>query len=77
MTIKETLTEDLFIWKDGKAMINGELAFKFATTYGFPVELFEETVNDLCPPCSTIRAWHIAKAYDNEHGTSFKDLINI
>jgi hypothetical protein len=75
MTQEQIKNEDLFIWKDGQAMINGSIAFEFVTTYGFPLELFEETVNSLLPAGSKARAYHIAKAYDNFHGTSFRDLI--
>lgn len=62
---------DVFIWKDGKVIINSELAWVFYTQHGFPVEMFEEMVNEQLPPKSFLRGYHISKAYDKVHSTNF------
>ena len=62
---------NLIIWKNGKGWINGKLAFYFFNTFGFPVELFEEMVNDFFKRHPRQRIKFIIKAYNRTYGTEY------
>jgi len=69
---------DLLIWDDNKpqkVIINGAAAFDFYQKYGFPVEMFEEEVNQAFKDIN-VRAYHTTKAYDKAHGTNFLEQLN-
>lgn len=54
------------------AEVNGKLAFTFYSQYGFPVEMFEEMVNERFKRGGENLNRLIIKSYNDANGTNFQ-----
>jgi hypothetical protein len=55
-----------------KTMINGNVAFLFSSEQGIPPESFENFVNNHFREFPTLKAYHMARAYDEAKGTNHR-----